>query len=101
MWKVDLAPGAPITFLNQMELAQRLTAWPAFLTRRVNKFVAPASWPAVAWVSRPRPDAVCSVTVCANGIGERGLALAARTPPVQPTRTSALRSVNLAVRSAA
>jgi hypothetical protein len=38
--------------------------------------------------------------VCANGIDERGFALAARTPPAQPTRRSALQSVDLAVRNA-
>jgi hypothetical protein len=74
--------------------------YPAFLTRRVNEFVALASWPAVAWVSRPTPDTVCSVTVCANGMNERGFDLAARTLPVQPTRRSALQSVDLAVRNA-
>jgi hypothetical protein len=73
---------------------------PAFLTWGVNEFVAPASWPAVAWVSRPTPETACSVAVCANGINERGFALAAGTPPVQPTRRSALQSVDLAVRNA-
>jgi hypothetical protein len=80
----------------------------AFLTRRVNEFVAPASWPAVAWISRLTPDSVCSVTVCANGIEERSFALAAMTlqlrsgqaVPVQPTERSALQSADGAVRSA-
>jgi len=35
----------------------------------------------------------CSVTVCACGIEERGLALAAGTPPVEPTRRLAQGSV--------
>jgi len=33
-------------------------------------------------------------------MNERGFALAARTPPVQPTRRSALQSIDLAVRNA-
>ena len=69
-------------------------------TRRVIEFVAPASWPAVAWVSRPTQDTVCSTTGCANGIVERGCALAARTPPVQPTRRSALQSIDQAASNA-
>ena len=40
------------------KLQRRDADRPAFLTRRVNKFVAPASRPAVAWVSRPTPDTV-------------------------------------------
>ena len=60
---------------------------------------APASRPCSVG-SRPTPDTVCSVTVCANGIDERVVALAARTLPVQPTRRRALQSVDLAVRNA-
>jgi hypothetical protein len=74
---------------------------PAFLIKRVNESVARVSWTAVARVSRPTPDSDYFVTECANGIDERGFALAARTPPVQPTRRSALLSVDLAARNEA
>jgi hypothetical protein len=93
-------PGSGFSDMGEHD-PQRSGPLSASLSRRVNEFVALASWPAVAWVSRPTPDTVCSVTVCANSMDERGFALAARTPPVQPTRRSALQSVDLAVRNAA